>query len=114
MERQDACQRSFLWDLDSEISAENMVRFIRMFADAIDVQGLGFDHTVRAATGRPPYAAQDLLALFVYGHLNHLRSSRRLETECHRNIELWWLLGCQAPDHNTIAKIKKRRRSGLR
>lgn len=107
MERQDACQRSFLWDLDSEISAENMVRFIRMFADAIDVQGLGFDHTVRAATGRPPYAAQDLLALFVYGHLNHLRSSRRLETECRRNIELWWLLGCQAPDHNTIANFRR-------
>lgn len=107
MEQQNVGQQCFLWDLDSEIGAENAVRFLRLFADALDLQGLGFTHTVPAATGRPPYAAQDLLALYLYGHLNRIRSSRRLERECHRNIELWWLLGGLMPDHNTIANFRR-------
>lgn len=107
MEQQNVRQQCFLWDLDSEIGAENAVRFLRLFADALDLQGLGFTHTVPAATGRPPYAAQDLLALYLYGHLNRIRSSRRLERECHRNIELWWLLGGLTPDHNTIANFRR-------
>lgn len=107
MKQQNVGQQCILWDLDSEIGAENPVRFLRLFADALDMQGLGFTHTVTAATGRPPYAAQDLLALYLYGHLNRIRSSRRLERECHRNIELWWLLERITPDHNTIANFRR-------
>lgn len=114
MSRQDIHQQCFVWDLDSEIAAENAVRFVRLFVDALDLQGLGFDHTVPAATGRPPYAAQDLLALYLYGHLNRIRSSRRLELECRRNIELWWLLGRLAPDHNTIANFRRDNAKPLR
>lgn len=114
MERQDAYQQNFLWDLDSEIGQGNAVRFIRLFVDALDLRGMGFDHTVCAQTGRPPYAAQDLLALYLYGHLNRIRSSRRLERECHRNIELWWLLGRLAPDHNTIANFRRDNAKAIR
>ncbi len=114
MEREDAYQQSFLWDLDSEIGQENAVRFIRLFVDTLDVRGMGFDHTVRAGTGRPPYAAQDLLALYLYGHLNRIRSSRRLERECSRNIELWWLLGRLVPDHNTIANFRRDNAKAIR
>ncbi len=95
------------WDLEDEIDAENPVRFIRVFVDALDLKELGFKRPQAAEKGRPPYAAQDLLALFLYGHLNHLRSSRRLERECARNIELWWLMGRQVPDHNTIANFRR-------
>lgn len=114
MEIQAAEQRCFLWDLESEIGEENPVRFVRMFVEALDVRGLGFTHTVPAGTGRPAYAGRDLLALYLYGHLNRIRSSRRLEQECRRNVELWWLLGRLVPDHNTIANFRRENTKALK
>ena len=68
---------------------------------------LGFERAEAAETGRPGYDPRDLLKLFLYGYLQRIRSSRRLETECRRNVELMWLLGRLAPDHKTIAEFRR-------
>lgn len=79
------------------------MRFIDAFVDDLDLSALKFTRLKPDATGSPPYSVRTLLKLYVYGHLNRIRSSRRLERECRRNIELWWLLDRLCPDHNTIA-----------
>jgi transposase len=68
---------------------------------------LGFTHARHAPEGRPPYDPGDLLKLFIYGYLNRIRSSRMLERECKRNLELYWLLNELIPDHNTIANFRR-------
>jgi transposase len=73
--------------------------------DSLDLEKLGFASL--ASQGRPPYHPADLLKLFIYGYMNRMRSSRRLELECSRNIELIWLLGNLKPDHNTISRFRK-------
>jgi transposase len=83
------------------------VRVIDAFVDGLDVSGLGFGRSVPAATGRPPYDPRDLLKLYVYGYLNEVRSSRRLERECCRNVEVMWLLRRLAPDFKTIADFRR-------
>jgi len=87
------------------IADDNSVRTIDRFVDSLDMAPLGF--RTMASQGRPPYDPADLLKLYIYGYMNRMRSSRQLELECGRNIELMWLLGNLKPDHNTIARFRK-------
>ncbi len=93
--------------IDDYIEADNPVRFIDAFVDSLDLSAAGFKRTTLAATGRPPYVPGDLLKLYIYGYLNRVRSSRKLEQECHRNVEVMWLLRKLKPDHKTIANFRK-------
>src|SRR5262247_4486189 len=93
--------------LDDSIAEENPVRFIDAFVDHLNLTTLGFQRATPAATGRPAYAPADLLQLYIDGSLYRLRSSRRLEQETHRNVELMWLLKKLRPDHKTIADFRK-------
>ena len=92
--------------LDDYISEDNGTRVIDVFIDGIDLSAMGFN-TVPAATGRPAYHPETMLKLYVYGYLNRIQSSRRLEREAGRNVELMWLLGRLAPDFKTIADFRK-------
>jgi transposase len=89
--------------VDDYVGVDNPVRFIDAFVDGLDLAALGFVRAGAKATGRPGYAPGDLLKLYIYGYLNRVRSSRRLEAECHRNIEVIWLLRRLRPDFKTIA-----------
>ncbi|GGG58062.1 DDE transposase [Croceivirga lutea] len=91
--------------LDDMVGQENTVRAIDAFVDSLDLSELGFK--ILASQGRPPYNPADLLKLYLYGYMNRMRSSRMLELECNRNIELIWLLKNLKPDHNTIARFRK-------
>jgi transposase len=93
--------------LEDYVPAEAPVRFIDVFVDGLDLKELGFQRAEPNATGRPPYDPADLLKLYVYGYLNRIRSSRRLEAEAKRNLELLWLLRSIAPDFKTIADFRK-------
>src|SRR3954462_11345883 len=93
--------------VDDYVGADNPVRFIEAFVDGLDLAALGFIGTVPKATGRPGYAPADLLKLYIYGYLNRTRSSRRLEAETHRNIEVIWLLRHLKPDFKTIADFRR-------
>lgn len=99
--------------LDELLPADHPVRVIDLFVDRLDLAELGFHKLTLAAKGRPPYHPADLLKLYLYGYLNRVRSSRRLEAECHRNIEVLWLLNRLAPDHKTIANFRKEQRQGI-
>jgi transposase len=92
--------------LDDGIDADNEVRLIDVFVDSLGLESFGFqiDH---GENGRPAYHPRDLLKLFIYGYMNKIRSSRRLEKECKRNIEVMWLLGNLHPDHNTISNFRR-------
>ena len=92
--------------LDDYVSEDNPARVIDVFVDELDLGSLGFEVTP-ASTGRPAYHPATLLKLYVYGYLNRLPSSRRLEREAGRNVELMWLTGKLAPDHKTIANFRK-------
>ena len=91
---------------DEYVTEDNPVRAVDVFIDGLDLAKLGFD-TVPLATGRPSYHPATMLKIYVYGYLNRLPSSRRLERECQRNIELIWLTGQLAPDFKTIADFRK-------
>src|SRR5213594_3764024 len=93
--------------LDEFIDDSNPVRMIDVFVDALDLAEIGFEGVDPAATGRPAYHPSMLLKLYIYGYLNRVQSSRRLEREAGRNIEVMWLLGRLAPDHKTIADFRK-------
>lgn len=93
--------------LDDCITAENPVRFIDAFVSNIDLATLGFTRAQPAKTGRPAYDPADLLKLYIYGYLNRVRSSRMLERESQRNIEVMWLVRKLAPDFKTIADFRK-------
>ena len=93
--------------IDQYIDKENPVRFIDAFVDSLKMEKLGFKHSVPADTGRPSYNPSDLLKLYIYGYLNQIRSSRKLEKECHRNVEVMWLMKKLAPDFKTIADFRK-------
>ena len=92
---------------DDYISDNNPVRMVDYFVDDIDFAALGFDRINLAPTGRPAYHPSVLLKIYIYGYLNRVQSSRRLERECQRNIELMWLTGDLAPDFKTIADFRK-------
>jgi len=100
--------------LDDYVAQDNLVRFLDAFVDALDLAGLGFRHAVLQETGRPPYHPADLLKLYVYGYLNRIRSSRLLEREAGRNLELMWLLKRLTPDHKTIADFRRDNRQAVR
>jgi transposase len=93
--------------LDDWIDEDNPVRVVDAFVDALDLGELGFDGVVPEATGRPAYHPAVLLKLYIYGYLNRVQSSRRLEREAGRNVEVMWLTGRLVPDHKTIADFRK-------
>ena len=93
--------------IEDYVAADAPVRVIDAFVDGLDVRRLGFGRSDPAATGRPPYDPRDLLKLYLYGYLNEVRSSRRLERECSRNVEVMWLLRRLAPDFKTIADFRR-------
>src|SRR5438552_8292388 len=93
--------------LEDWIHEDNPVRVIDVFVDELDLGGLGFDGVDPEATGRPSYHPSVLLKLYIYGYLNRVQSSRRLEHEAGRNVEVMWLTGRLAPDHKTIADFRK-------
>ena len=100
--------------LDDYISQENPVRFINAFLDSLDLEQLGFTHAILQETGRPPYHPGDLLKLYLYGYLNRIRSSRQLERESHRNVEVMWLIKRLTPDFKTIADFRRNNREPIR
>jgi transposase len=93
--------------LDDWIDEDNPVRVIDAFVDRLDLAELGFEGVEPAETGRPAYHPSVLLKLYVYGYLNRVQSSRRLEREAGRNVEVMWLLGRLVPDHKTVADFRK-------
>src|SRR5262249_9346067 len=93
--------------LDDWVDENNAVRAIDAFVDALRLGELGFDGVAPAETGRPAYHPSTLLKLYVYGYLNRVQSSRRLEREAGRNVEVMWLVGRLVPDHKTIADFRK-------
>src|SRR5580658_2804354 len=100
--------------VDDYVGSDNPVRFIDAFVDGIDLIEAGFGRVQPKATGRPGYAPGDLLKLYIYGYLNRVRSSRRLEAECHRNIEVIWLLRTLKPDFKTIADFRADNRTAFK
>ena len=103
----------FPQSLDEIISADNEVRIIDLFAESIHLADFKFV-TKNATEGRPAYNPKDLLKLFVYGYLNSIRSSRVLEKECHRNVEVMWLMKQLSPDHNTISNFRRDNQKAIR
>src|SRR6266516_4856885 len=93
--------------LDEYITDDNPVRFIDACVDQLDLQTLGFSRAVASPLGRPAYHPGDLLKLSIYGYLNRVRSSRLLEREAQRNVEVMWLLKKLTPDFKTIADFRK-------
>jgi len=100
--------------LEDYIAPENPVRFLDAFVGSLDLHALGFAKAQCAETGRPPYDPAVLLKLYLYGYLHRVRSSRLLEAECQKNVEVIWLTGKQAPDHKTIADFRKDNVKALR
>jgi transposase len=99
--------------LDDYVGAENPVRFIEAFVEGLDLVAAGFARVQVRTTGRPGYAPADLLKLYIYGYLNRVRSSRRLEAATHRNIEVIWLLRHLKPDFKTIADFRRDNRNAF-
>ena len=93
--------------LDDWIAEEHLVRVVDLFVDQLDLARLGFERHAAARTGRPGYHPAVLLKLFIYGYLNRIPSSRRLECEAGRNVEVMWLTGRLVPDHKTIADFRR-------
>jgi transposase len=100
--------------LDDFVAEENQVRVIEAFVDELDLQGLGFEGVAPEATGRPAYHPATMLKIYVYGYVNQIASSRRLEREARRNVELMWLTGRLAPDFKTIADFRKDNGAAIR
>lgn len=98
----------FPQSLDEYVAADNPVRVIDAFVDGLDMRALGFERAAPADEGRPGYDPRDLLKLYIYGYLNRTRSSRRLERETHRNVEVIWLMRQLRPDHKTISEFRRR------
>jgi transposase len=108
IEGEDRLQQSLLPScIDDYVSEDNPVRVVEAYVDELDLAALGFDRASPAATGRPAYHPATLLKIYLYGYLNRIQSSRRLEREARRNLELMWLTGRLAPDFKTIADFRK-------
>ena len=93
--------------LEEMIPSDHVCRVIDAFVNRLEMEGLGFMRAEAAETGRPGYDPRDLLRLYLYGYLHQIRSSRRLEAECGRNVGVMWLLGRLAPDHKSIAEFRR-------
>jgi transposase len=100
--------------VDDYVGPDNPVRFIDAFVGRLDLAAASFSRVEPKVTGRPGYAPADLLKFYIYGYLNRVRSSRRLEAETHRNIEVIWLLRHLKPNFKTIADFRRDNRSGFR
>ncbi|MDO5759311.1 MAG: transposase [Rhodobacterales bacterium] len=100
--------------MDDYVGPDNVVRFIEAFVDSLDLSTAGFFRTLPKATGRPGYDPSDLLKLYIYGYLNRVRSSRRLEAETHRNLEVIWLMRQLQPDFKTIADFRRGNKTAFR
>ena len=100
--------------LEDYVAEDNPVRVIDFFVDQLDLGQLGFWRVSPKLTGRPAYHSAVMLKLYIYGYLNRVQSSRRLERECQRNVEVMWLTGCLAPDFKTIADFRKDNGPGIR
>lgn len=99
--------------LEDLLPGDHACRVIDAFVESLAMEGQGFVRSQAAATGRPGYDPRDLLRLYLYGYLQQIRSSRRLETECRRNIEVMWLLGRLVPDHKVIAEFRRVHREAV-
>lgn len=99
---------------DDYVSDTNPVRIVDIFVNELDLVNLGFDGAVHADTGRPAYHPEVLLKIYIYGYLNRIQSSRRLEREAQRNVELMWLTGRLMPDFKTIAIFRKDNSKAIR
>jgi transposase len=106
-------QTMFPTTLDELIPADHVCRVIEAFVDKLEMEGLGFVRAEPAETGRPGYDPRDLLKLYLYGYLHQVRSSRRLEAECRRNVEVMWLLGRLVPDYKSIAEFRRLHREAV-
>ena len=100
--------------LDDFIAEDNTVRVVDAFIGELDLAAMGFEGATPASTGRPSYHPSVLLKVYLYGYLNRIQSSRRLERECQRNVELMWLTGRLAPDFKTIADFRRDNGKGIR
>ncbi|WP_419711014.1 IS1182 family transposase [Pseudomonas sp. NFX224] len=100
--------------LDDYVSETNPVRVVDVFVDELDLAKLGFDGVIPAETGRPAYHPAILMKIYIYGYLNRIQSSRRLEREAQRNVELMWLTGRLMPDFKTIANFRKDNSKAIR
>jgi len=108
IEGEDRTQITLLPEcLDDYIAEDNPIRAVEVFIDELDLGTLGFAGVAPAATGRPSYHPAVLLKLYLYGYLNRIQSSRRLEREAQRNVELMWLTGRLSPDFKTIADFRR-------
>jgi transposase len=115
IEADDRSQVSLLPEcLDDFIGEDNPVRVVDAFVEEFDLGALGFEGTRPAETGRPGYHPAVLLKIYIYGYLNRIQSSRRLERETQRNVELMWLTGRLAPDFKTIADFRRDNGAGIR
>lgn len=101
------------FSLEEYIHQDNEVRLIDLFVDSLNLEQFGF-HLNFSHNGRPPYHPKDLLKLYLYGYLNRIRSSRLLEKECQRNLEVMWLMKGLVPDHNTISNFRKENPKAIR
>src|ERR1700752_5528017 len=112
----DSRSQSFLLPeaLDDYVTDTNPVRVVDVFVDELDLHQLGFEGVEPASTGRPSYHPEVLLKIYIYGYLNRIQSSRRLERECQRNLELLLLTGGLAPDFKTIADFRRDNGPGIR
>jgi transposase len=111
----DRSQMTFLPEcLDDWVGEDNPVHVIEVFVEVLDLPGLGFEGAIAKTTGRPSYHPAVLLKLYIYGYLNRVQSSRRLELEAGRNVELMWLLGRLVPDHKTIADFRRENGAAIR
>jgi transposase len=99
--------------LDDLVPPDHVCRVIDAFVEQLNMEMLGFERAQPAETGRPGYNPRALLKLYLYGYLNQIRSSRRLEAECIRNVELMWLLGRLYPDHKSIAEFRRVHREAV-
>jgi len=115
IEGQDRSQVALLPEcLDDYIAEDNPIRVVDAFVEGLDLAAMGFEGVTPASTGRPSYAPAVLLKIYIYGYLNRIQSSRRLERECQRNVELMWLTGRLAPDFKTIADFRHDNGKGVR
>jgi transposase len=115
VEGEDRSQSTLLPErLDDYVTEDNPVRVVDVFVDNLDLTALGFERAIAQATGRPGYHPATLLKIYIYGYLNRVQSSRRLEREAQRNIELMWLTGRLSPDFKTIADFRRDNGSAIR
>src|SRR4029453_16784548 len=115
VEGEDRSQATLLPEcLDDYIAEDNPVRAVDAFVEELDLKALGFASADPALTGRPAYHPGVLLKIYIYGYLNRIASSRRLEREAQRNVELMWLTGRLAPDFKTIADFRHDNGDGIR